>query len=149
MRLLILSACALMTSVAFGKEHNLKNFSPGQYKLTEGKIGECGDGEFVIRDEGKNVGLGALHGFNLESKIEQVKGDAPGDEGCVYEAKDGIDEKSDVTILTFIEQRKCKGALKHTLTKTAEVRDGKVHLAVNQTGTPNFHYSCDWTKVTR
>ncbi|MGZ3722140.1 MAG: hypothetical protein ACXVA9_04365, partial [Bdellovibrionales bacterium] len=80
---LLISLMMAFSLQAFA-EGELKNFTPGTYSLKQGKLMECGAGDFAVRDSGTNVGLGDLHGFDLKNATGSLPGDAPGDEGCIY-----------------------------------------------------------------
>jgi hypothetical protein len=134
-----------LVSISAFADGELKNFTPGIYSLKSGPAEQCGDGQFEVRDNGTNLGLGYLHGFDLTNAGKSMPGDAPGDDGCIYEVRNTMVVQEKKTLLTFIEMRKCGGVLKHTLTKSAELQDGQVKMDVKQTGKPTFHYSCGWT----
>lgn len=130
------------------KTEALANFKPGRYLLLNGQDDLCGgSGQFYLRDHGTNLALGDLHGFNTKPSEETLPSDAPGDEGCVYKATDGVDVKGDQTTLTFHEIRTCNGNFTHDLKEVAVVQSsGRIELNVEQTGAPAFKYFCVWQR---
>jgi hypothetical protein len=58
--LILILSFAGTTFAAKKKEPALANFTPGNYKLQDGKLEHCREGEFKLGDEGKVVELGPL-----------------------------------------------------------------------------------------
>jgi hypothetical protein len=146
MKTTLLLSLLLSGFAAFAADGTLKNFQPGTYSLKTGNLVQCGAGEFEVRDNGTNLALGPMHAFDLNNEAVSRQGDTPGDEECIYEAKNAMDVQAAKTVLTFTSTRKCKETVKSVLTEVAEVEEGKVKLDVKQTGTPTMHYACRWTR---
>lgn len=126
----------------------LKFFHAGQYRLADGESELCGEGEFRLRDHGRNVELGPLHGYDLKNQTGSMKGDSEGDESCLYRFENKLSGSETEETLEFTEVRACKTVEMHKLHETTQFfKDGTIGLASSQTGEGDLTYNCKWTPI--
>jgi hypothetical protein len=131
---------------------SLPNFTPGTYDLVGGDPNDCGSGNFELRDNGANVGLGVWFGFDLGNKTETIEADIPELNGCVYKAVNKQETKDKVTVLTYEEILSCHKVIRHRLTKRAQITSDQVIADEDQKGNPDskkpdeptYSFRCVW-----
>jgi len=143
--ILAINASFLSVPVFAGSGETLENFTPGHYTLMVGSEENCGDDtDFGLRDNGRNLNLGTFHGLNTYEGSEILKGDAPGDEACSYEAKDEKKVQGAETVLTFSEIHKCGKKIMHHLVKKAFIKKNHITLKFERTGEEPQKFECVW-----
>jgi hypothetical protein len=135
------------------KAVTVKNFVPGNYKLSEGQESLCGDGKFYISDDGKRVWFGPYYQFMTKDDVLTSQSDLVIEKGCQETTKYSVSVKGKTTKLTSVDTISCKGKVRRTTTEEATVTKSKISMiqsvdvAPEDAHTaPGNPHSCVWTK---
>jgi len=142
----VVNICAGCPSLA----GELKYFQPGLYSVRGGDLGVCREEVMEYGDENKEtVRIGRNQPF-LTRTFQDVpeKSTIPSEGSCFYDASTRVSVQSEMTVIKYLERRRCKGVLISELSQAVQIRRGSIILDVENKDESevdqNFQFRCVW-----